>query len=466
MNFIQDLLERMFGSTHDDASSPPATPIFDANNHLITFYAKHVRLGRARHVALAERRESCLNLLEDGLRRLGDKRHREYRSYVRVFNQGSYAMHTLNQHPKKEYDIDVAVIFKEEDLPTTSLRARQRVADALRASLNNFATKPLARTNAVTAWYDEGQHVDLAVYRKVTDSSGLSYLEHAGPTWRQRDPREISRWFFAHDKALSPKRVLGASVGKGQFRRVVRLVKAFARSRLSWQLPGGLILSTLVAEVYQPDPDRDDVAFYKTLVALQSRLKKTPKVHYPVPPGNAFTDKPEVAAQVGRLLEKLDFVLPHLEILKKPACLQSEALRAWDWVFYHSYWREKARQAELAELIEPEVLQIRVGLADHENGPIKSNRRGVNVVVSKGTWLRFSLRRRLDIESPFIVRWEIRNHEDVAIRAEDRRQEHVGNETTHWQEASHEGRHSVICKIIKDGKVLARGIRPIRVTSA
>ena len=422
-------------------------------------------MGQARHAELAEKRKFCLSRLKEGLRRLGEKRRREYHGYVRVFNQGSYAMRTLNQHPKREYDIDVAVLFKKEDLPTTALKARQFVADALRASSRNFVTKPLARTNAVTTWYGAGQHVDLAVYREVSDPSGTSYLEHAGPDWRRRDPREIDRWFIKCDRALSPKPGLGVTVRKGQFRRVVRLVKAFARSRLSWQLPGGLILSVLVAEVYRPHAERDDVALYETLVALQSRLRRTLEVRYPVSPGHLFTDKPEIAAQVRRLLEKLDFVLPHLEILKNPACLETQALRAWDWVFHHYFWRRKARQAELMELVEPEILQIRVGLTDHKDGPIKSHRGGANVIASKGTWLRFSLRKRLEIDPPFIVRWEIRNRGGEATNAEDRQQEHVGSETELWREASYEGRHSVICELRKDGRVIARGLRYIRVTS-
>ena len=65
-------------------------------------------------------------------------------------------MHTLNQHPDNEYDIDTGVVFAADALPTTALAARQLIADALRATGGAFSKEPEARTNAVTVWYAEG----------------------------------------------------------------------------------------------------------------------------------------------------------------------------------------------------------------------------------------------------------------------------------------------------------------------
>src|SRR5690349_7018177 len=211
------------------------------------FYDDHVRLGTARRKVLAERRDACLARLRDGLKALGAKVGATYKSYQRAVNQGSYAMHTLNQHPEGEYDIDVAVIFANDDLPANAKDARQRIADALVEAGGGFRTEPEARTNAVTVWYADNTHVDLAIYREVKGFWG-DRLEHAGgDTWAERDPNAITDWFTRQVDERSPG--LLADVRDQQLRRVVRWIKAFARSRLSWSLPGGMILTALAVEV-------------------------------------------------------------------------------------------------------------------------------------------------------------------------------------------------------------------------
>jgi len=320
--------------------------MFDTHKQLNVFYDEHVRLGSVRRAELEERRDSCLERLKEGLVRLSEERRRSYPGFVRTYTQGSCAMHTLNQHPKGDYDIDVAVVFKSEDLPSSPLRARQRVADALRSTLNNFATKPRARTNAVTVWYTKGHHVDLAIYRETTDFLGHSCLEHAGSEWRRREPMEVNNWFAQRVKELSPDESSGATVQPGQFRRVVRLVKAFARSRVSWKLPGGMILSALVSEVYQSHLHRDDVALVETLFAMRLRLMGSLEVRSPVSPGSILTRKPEIAAQMRRLLQKLEYVLPMTESLRATSCQEFQAMKAWYRVFRHAYWLERAMQLD------------------------------------------------------------------------------------------------------------------------
>jgi hypothetical protein len=442
--------------------------MYDTQKHFDTFYQDHVCLGATRRNELAKHRDACLELLKQGLRKLGEKRRRPggYPLFVRPpLNQGSYAMRTLNQHPRKEYDIDVAVIFRKEDLPNIALRARQRVAEALRSSLQSFATKPLARTNAVTVWYTQGEHVDLAVYREFTDSDGQLVLEHASAQWRRRDPKAVSEWFAQQNQRLSPDAASGATVKESQFRRVVRLVKTFARSRVSWELPGGMILSTLVAEVYKLDPHHDDLSFYKTLMALQARLRESPDVRSPVAEDESLTSSPLRRAQVVRLLEKLDFVLPHLEVLKEPDCLEVHALTAWGWVFNHRYWREQAKNARAIQAREaPALLKIRAVLASSKEGTVTSVYKD-KTSVPKGAGLRFSLKRKLDIPSPFQVRWILRNSGSEALSAGDAQRTYVGDDKEFWTEATYSGRLSIACEVIKDGYIVARGVRHVRVAS-
>jgi hypothetical protein len=191
--------------------------------------------------------------------------------HLRTADLSGYAMHTLNQ--SDEYDIDVAVIFRKSDLPEDPLKARQRVCDALQKKCTNFSKDPEARTNAVTVWYQDGYHIDFAIYRTWEEFNGfrmVSYIEHASTTWMTRDPAEINDWFakVVADKSPSANNLLSYSppkVAAGQLRRIVRFLKRFCRSRSSYCLPGGMITSALIAETYVSDRDRDDVALYRTI---------------------------------------------------------------------------------------------------------------------------------------------------------------------------------------------------------
>jgi hypothetical protein len=310
----------------------------DVHSNLARFYDEHVRLGTELREKLAGYRDACLERLKSGLAKLGEEKGTGYGSYQRSIGQGSYTMHTLNRHKKDEYDIDVAVVFKREDLPENPLEARKRVAEALLKAGGNFKVSPEARTNAVTVWYADGAHVDIPVYREYQGFWDWNpRLEHAGATWSARNPVAIGEWFAERVEELSPSFRLITSVPRGQLRRVVRLVKAFARSRLDWELPGGMLITILVAEVYKMDRHRDDVALYNTLRALQARLASNVEILNPVN-NLSLTSKPNSKARVASLVEKLGKGLADLAVLERPACSRDEALRSWGRFFNHAFW--------------------------------------------------------------------------------------------------------------------------------
>src|ERR1700677_2424966 len=102
--------------------------MFDATKDLQNFYDNYVRLGAELRSKLASARDLNLNRLNSGLKEIGEERGTAYTGPIETKNQGSYAMHTLNQ--SDEYDLDVALIFDKDDLPDDPLQARQRVRDA------------------------------------------------------------------------------------------------------------------------------------------------------------------------------------------------------------------------------------------------------------------------------------------------------------------------------------------------
>lgn len=333
--------------------------MFDMHNELYEFYDQYVRLTTKQRNDLAGYRDVNMNRLNLGLDRLGHPRPQ------RSCDQGSFAMRTTNQHPDNDYDIDRAIIFAQDDLPASPLDARKRVRDAMIEGGGNFKKEPEARTNAVTVWYQEGHHVDLAVHRIRIDDWGNEIVEHAGVAWTPRDPVQITEWFKKRVKDLSPTQDRGANVEPKQLRRVVQLLKKFSKSRSYWVLPGGLVISTLAVECYRCDYHRDDVALYQTMLLIRNRLSICTEVLNPVDRTQKLTYKQEYVNQVERLEEKLGSAIDGLQPLFKPDCSRIDAIKAWNSVFQHPYWEglleveeAKARGESLRKAIQSGSLYV------------------------------------------------------------------------------------------------------------
>jgi hypothetical protein len=441
--------------------------MYDVHALMNRFYDEEVRLGNEGRRRLADLRDTNLDRLADGLEQLGPMRGATSASFESFCDQGSYAMHTLNMHPDNEYDIDTAVIFAEESLPADPLAARKRVADALNLSSAPFSRDPEARTNAVTVWYAAGHHVDLAVYREVTNGS-QKWLEHAGASWTRRDPQEVTDWFREHVKHRSPVETVGGA-RKRQLRRVVRLVKKFARSRPSWSLPSGFILTALAVEQYRPDAKRDDVALYNTLVAIQQRVRARTEVLNPV--NNVpLTSKDQHHGQVRRLGARLDEFLPKMSALFMPGCTEKDACRAWNQIFRHDFWTFEATRVDEAVGLSGAFgsanvspLPLRVEVSDREGGrvrvPYYEGQR-----LPKNAWLRFSVE-DLPLRPGQELWWIVENEGDEAGAANDMGHTHHGSERSTWRHTAYRGTHRMICELRSGSSVVARGVRSVKVAA-
>jgi hypothetical protein len=444
--------------------------MYDVHGLLNRFYDEEVRLGNDRRRKLAELRDTNLDRLAAGLEQLGPMRGAETAAFESFYDQGSYAMHTLNQHPDNEYDIDTAVIFAEESLPADPLGARKRIAEALNLSGAVFSREPEARTNAVTIWYAAGNHVDLAVYREMVDGS-QKWLEHAGANWTRRDPQEVTNWFLGQVKQRSPADIVGGA-RKNQLRRVVRLIKKFARSRTSWSLPCGFILTVLAVEQYRADAKRDDVALYNTLVAIQQRVRASTDVRNPV--NNVpLTSKDEHHAQVRRLGARLDELLPKMSPLFMPGCTEKEACRAWNLIFRHDFWSVEATRVDEAVGLSGAFgsaasaavgpLPLRVEVSDREGGrvrvPYYEGQR-----LPKDAWLRFYVE-NVPLRPGQELWWIVENDGDEARAANDMGHTHHGTDRSTWRHTAYHGAHRMICELRSGSSVLARGVCSVKVAA-
>lgn len=307
--------------------------MFNTHDKFTYFYNNHIKLDNEIYDQLREYRDKNLERVENGLAKL------EQNKPIKNYGQGSYSMGTMVRQPNNDYDIDHAIIFRTEDLPEKSLDARTHVINALNKSgdAHLFSEPPTRRTNAVTVWYKDGYHIDLAVYRCSEDIFGNETIEHAGSIWRKRHPVAMNTWFSGEVKKQSPKPGITVSVAEKQMQRIVQFLKMFTKAR-SENLPGGLIISVLVSECYVPDNDRDDIALVETMRAICDRTSYNTHVWNPVDTEYELTDKDEPLNQVKNLHQVLDKALEWLAPLFDSDCDETIAYRAWNKVFKHEYW--------------------------------------------------------------------------------------------------------------------------------
>ena len=248
------------------------------------------------------------------------------------------------------------MIFEKDDLSVTSQTARERIRDAFIETGGQFRDPPKARKNAVTIWYSTGQHLDFAIYRRNVDDYGNNVIEHAsGDGWTVRDPVAVTNWLNERVRTLSPSSALGATVEDKQLRRIVRLAKFFTKSRANWTLPGGMVVTALAVECYQRNQHRDDVALFKTLEAMHSRLVGYTWVDSPID-GSNLIDNGKRQDEIERLRDRLGEFLPKLGILYTANCTREQARNAWRGFFNHDYWNadnDRALKVASASLLAP-----------------------------------------------------------------------------------------------------------------
>lgn len=327
--------------------------MYDLHKEINEFFQEDVRLGKMARNELANFRDNSLGRLNSGLDKLGNKRNTTYAYPSETRNQGGYAMRTLNQARDNDYDIDVALIFEKEDLPASPKSARERIRDAFIETAGQFKESPEARKNAVTIWYASGQHLDFAIYRCSSDAYDNEIIEHSsGDEWKPRDPDAMTTWFSDRVNALSPSSIYGATIEENQLRKIVRFAKFFAKSRTNWDLPGGMIMTTLIVESYRANMYRDDASLLQTFEALYNRLQVYTTVASPID-GSDLTASEKHKKQVENLKNSLGEFLPKLGILYSANCTREQARNAWRQFFNHEYWSADNDAALKSSLLMP-----------------------------------------------------------------------------------------------------------------
>ncbi|MFA9394690.1 MAG: cyclic GMP-AMP synthase DncV-like nucleotidyltransferase [Halodesulfovibrio sp.] len=324
--------------------------MLEINTHdmLFSFFNEQVRLPENKQKEMRSRRDSNRDRLVKGLEKNSDPAPTGH------LIQGSYAMRTMIQREGNDYDIDDGVLFNKDDLKgskgadKSTAEARKMVREALNDERFNRAPEVLKR--CVRVYYDAGYHIDIPVYREWQDEDSQKNVRElaASDGWRESDPKKITDWFNETVTASSPE-----EKQPYQLRRVVCLLKAWAASRNTWNLPSGLIFSVLTDKHYLSVPDRDDTVFIDILERIRFRLELGDKTAiFPVD-GEDFASGRE--AKMDNLLDKIDEWLPTLSILSTKDCTTTDAAKAWKKFFNSPYFdqyisdeKEEARSTDSA----------------------------------------------------------------------------------------------------------------------
>lgn len=316
----------------------------NCHDDMIAYHDADVTLPDKERSEMRDRRNANRRRLKNGLKRDGEPAPMGCRS------QGSYVMRTMVQQPDKDYDIDDGVYFDKEKLkgPQGGDKSARDAKEMVRKALHDdsFKRPPETLKNCVRVYYDAGYHVDVPVYRQVTETNAWgeeeTWYELASTDWKRSNPLAVTDWFLEANKAQSPDNNDG-----GQLRRTVRLLKAFARSRPSWRerIATGFMITKLVVEKYAANVAREDKALYDTMVTIRDRLDWNLEIEHPTVRGEMLTKGPD-DGRTKFLREKLDWAIDELDVLFDADCTREQALKAWDKVFNTTFFIERLEDDE------------------------------------------------------------------------------------------------------------------------
>ena len=311
--------------------------MFDLSSKFNTFYNSYVILPQEKQNELYDKKDLNIKRLKEGLEEYNTENQTNYK-VLEICVQGSVAMSTVVRNEDNDYDIDVAIVFDKEDLDGKGARAtRNMVADALRRKTKQFNADPEVKTSCVRVRYEDGYHIDFAVYRRYWDDYNTCWkYEHAGSDWQERDLSGLTDWFKEQNDESD-----------GNLRKIVRLSKMFCKSRATWiNMPSGLLQTVLCDERLQDTYDRIDELFYYTMSGIVERLEFDTNVKAPVDNGRDLTPRQTDIQKMINWKNRLKSNLEDLGVLFKAECNQDEALRAWYGFFNHNYWNEQISESK------------------------------------------------------------------------------------------------------------------------
>ena len=311
----------------------------NCHNDIKSYHDKQVTLGTAEQSDMRARRDAGRTRLNNGLSGAGHTKP----SHFHV--QGSYAMRTMVHDPQNDYDIDDGTYFEKDDLRDqngtylTPKESRQRVATALKDGRLLYDAKVL--NNCVRQAYPEGYHIDIPVYRilrskDVWGKDNEDYELASGDEWVKSDARDVTGWY--KDKVKTE--LNQGQDDTSQLRRLTKLTKKQARSRIAWksQTTSGISVTKLVVDNQRLATDRDDLALRRTWQAIKAQLDFSQRIAHPIANNRNLASDGDEGVKFFR--DRLAEALKTLEVLDDPDCTLKQARAAWNTVFNTTYFSD------------------------------------------------------------------------------------------------------------------------------
>ncbi len=326
----------------------------DCNKEMKGYHADEVTLSNDDQTEMRGRRDSGRKRLSNGLTKTSHPVPEEFSS------QGSYAMRTMVRDDGRDYDIDDGAYFGKEDLKDANgdylgaRDARTRIRGALKD--DRLAYDAVVKTNCVRQQYPDGYHIDIPVYRttRSRDYWGNEVVDYelaSGDDWVKSDARKVTSWY---NDAVGSELKAGQS-DTSQLRRITKLTKKMARSRVAWKkkTTSGICISKLVVDHFMGRPDRDDDALRDTWKAIEAQLAFSQRIGHPVYADKNLAEEGDECVVFFR--ECLIHALETLKILDEYDCTRKKAGDAWDEVFNTDYFSAQiAKDAAVAKsLLQP-----------------------------------------------------------------------------------------------------------------
>jgi hypothetical protein len=319
----------------------------DCNKEMKGYHAEEVNLSSEDQTEMRGRRDSGRTRLENGLTRANHPLPKEFSS------QGSYAMRTMVQDDACDYDIDDGVYFDKEGLKNAdgyylgARDARTRIRNALKD--DRLAYDAVVKTNCVRQQYPDGYHIDIPVYRviRLKDIWGNEVVDYelaSGDDWVKSDARKVTRWY---NDAVGSELKAGQP-DTSQLRRITKLTKKMARSRVVWKkkTASGICISKLVVDYFVARPNRDDDALRDTWRAIQSQLVFSQRIIHPVYADKNLAEEGDECVIFFR--DCVGDALQILKVLDEYDCTRKKAGDAWDKVFNTDYFSTQIAKDDTA----------------------------------------------------------------------------------------------------------------------
>ncbi|MFL5311552.1 MAG: nucleotide-binding domain-containing protein [Myxococcales bacterium] len=158
---------------------------------------------------------------------------------------------------------------------------------------------------------------------------------------------------------------------------------------------------------------------------------------------------------------------PVVAVLEDDACTRAQALRAWGKFFNHEFSGETAEAEgpqELAKSAGVVPISIAVGVARAEGKPTTPYT-SEKIAIAKGKHLKFSLPPDWRTVEGATYHWLVRNTGDEARAANDMGHERENQDAETWRYTKYRGVHTMTCEVRRNGTVIARGTRRVRVAT-